>query len=313
VKISIIGAAGTIGSCAAFSIAIHGITDELVMIDNFSVDKLEGYVGDLSTAVTGLDTTVRAGNYEDLRGSDIVIMAAGSAQVMVNRMEVLPQNLPIIKDIALSVQKYCPGAIIITATNPVDPLNYAMYLASGFDRKKCIGYSINDSIRFRMFVAKAMNLRSSQVEATAIGEHGPSQVLLFSSVKVKGKTAKVTPEVKQSVRDEVANLPKVMEPQRIKSGRTQGWVTSMGLTAMCKAISHNTLEVMPGSVVLNGEYGYRNLSLSVPVALGKEGVHEIQVLKLEPEERDGMEKSVNTLRPTMEYAESILGKRSENK
>ena len=110
------------------------------------------------------------------------------------------------------------------------------------------------------------------------------------------------------VREEVANLPKVLEPQRIKSGRTQGWSTSMGITNVCRAISHNTLEVMPGSVVLNGEYGYRNLSLSVPISIGKEGVHAIQEWKLSADEKAGLEKSVNTLRPAMQFAEEFLKK-----
>lgn len=99
-KISIIGAAGTVGSCAAFNIAIHLITDELVMIDDFSPDKLEEYVTDLSIAVVGLEVKVRSGSYQDLSGSDIVLMAAGSSQVMANRMEVLPQNVLIIQNVA---------------------------------------------------------------------------------------------------------------------------------------------------------------------------------------------------------------------
>jgi malate dehydrogenase len=308
VKISIIGAAGTIGSCAAFNIGIHNITDELVMIDDYMPDKLEAYVTDLSTSVTGLDIKVKAGSYEDMRDSNIVVMTAGSSQVMINRMEVLPQNMPIIRDIALKIKKYCPDTIIITVTNPVDPLNYAMFLASGLDRKRCIGYSINDSTRFRMFLTQGLKVSSSQVEATAIGEHGPSQVLLFSSVKLSGKPLIVNQDIVHYVREEVANLPKVLEPQRIKSGRTQGWSTSMGITNVCRAISHNTLEVMPGSVVLDGEYGYRNLSVSLPISIGKEGVHAIQEWSLNPEERAGLENSVNTLRPAMQYVEEFLKK-----
>ena len=287
-KISIIGAAGTIGSCAAFNIAIHNIIDELVMIDDYSPDKLEGYVTDLSTAVTGLDVQVRGGSYEDMRDSNIVLMAAGSSQVKVNRMEVLPQNLPIIRDVGLKIKHYCPKAIVITATNPVDPLNYAMYLSSGLDRKQFIGYSINDMVRFRMFLAEALKISSSQVEAMVIGEHGPSQVLLFSSVRVNGKLLTVSPEVEQKIRQQVADLPKLLEPQRVKSGRTQGWATSMGLTAICRAISKDTREKMPCSVVLDGEYGFNNLSISVPVVIGKEGNHEIPKWDLEPAEQKAL-------------------------
>src|SRR5512136_1346195 len=140
-KISIIGAAGNVGSAAAFNIAINQVTDELVMIDAFSQDKLEQYVYDLKTAVTGLDILVRAGSDEDITGSNIVIMAAGSAQITGSRLEVLPQNLPIIKGVAERVKRLCPNAVVITATNPVCPLNYAMYRYSGLPRNQFIGYS----------------------------------------------------------------------------------------------------------------------------------------------------------------------------
>ena len=306
-KISIIGASGTIGSCAAFNIAIHNITNELVMIDNYAPDKLEGYVTDLTTSMVGMDIKVRSGNYEDMSGSNIVVMAAGSAQVVANRMEVLPQNLPITKDIASKIKQYCPETIVVTATNPVDPLNYAMYLSSGLDRNKCIGYSFNDSVRFRMFLAEALGVNSSQVGATVIGEHGGSQVLLFSSVRIKGKPFKVPAEIEQKIRQQVADLPKLLESQRIKTGRTQGWVTSIGLTRICRAISKNTREIMPCSVVLDGDYGYKNLSISVPIVIGKEGVSEIPEPSLSPEEQKGLERSVNTVRPSMQYAEESSG------
>jgi malate dehydrogenase len=308
-KISIIGAAGIVGSCAAFSIATNKITDELVMIDDFSRDKLEGYVTDLTTALVGMDTQARAGSYEDMRGSNIVVVAAGSSQVVASRLEVLPQNLPIVSEISSKIKQYCPEAVIITASNPVDPLNYAMYLCCGLDRKQCLGYSINDSVRFRMFMAEALKTRSSRVEATVVGEHGASQVLLFSSVRVDGKPVKVSPEIEQWVRGQIAGLPKLMESQRIKTGRTQGWSTSMGLTRLCRAISQDTREILPASVVLNGEYGYRNISISVPVMVGKDGLHQITEWKLSLAEQQGLANSVASLRPTMGIAEEFMAKK----
>ena len=305
-KISIIGAAGNIGSCAAFNIAINRVADELVMIDSYSADKLEQYVYDLTSAVVGLDTLVRAGGYEDLQNSDIVLISAGSANVVASRMEVLRPNLPLIQDFARKIKQYCPEAVVITATNPVCPLNYAMYLSSGLDRHKLIGYSANDSIRFRMFVAQAMGIKSSRVEATVIGEHGNSQVLLFSSVKIDGKSVKVSDETKQQVRKEVAGLPPVMEGQRIKTGRTAAWTTSMGLTAVCRAISRNTGEMIPCSLVLDGEYGVRRLGMSVPAILGKGGVRKILEWELETDEREGLERSVNSLEPAMRFVEEEL-------
>jgi len=310
-KISIIGAAGHVGSCAAFNIAIHRVASELVMIDNYSPDKLSQYVYDLTSAVTGLDVKVRAGDYPDMRNSDIVLVAAGSANVVASRLEVLRPNLPLIKDFAGKIREFCPEAVVITATNPVDPLNYAMYLFTRFERQRLLGYSANDSIRFRMFLAEVMGISSSRVDATVIGEHGNSQVLLFSSVKVDGKPVRVSEEVKQKVLQEVANLPPIMEGLRIKTGRTSAWTTSMGLTALCRAIAEDSSMVMPCSVVLNGEYGCSRMSISVPVVIGRNGFRKIEQLELFTAEQAALERSINTLKPAMEYVEEFLAKQDK--
>ena len=181
-KISVIGAAGNVGSCAACNIALHKVADEVVMIDDYSPDGLDQYAFDLQAAVTGLDAQVRKGSYEDLYGSDIIIMAAGSAQIVASRQEVLPRNLPLVVEIADRIKQCCPETVLITATNPVCPPVYAMCRRTGFDRMKVLGCSANDSVRFRMFVAQALGVPASRVQATVIGEHGDSQVLLFSSV-----------------------------------------------------------------------------------------------------------------------------------
>jgi malate dehydrogenase len=222
-------------------------------------------------------------------------------------MGLLPLNLPIFQDIAGKIKQFCPESIVIAATNPVCPLNYGIYLSTGFDRKRIIGYSYNDSIRFRMFTARALGLKSSRVEATVVGEHGGSQVLLFSSVRVNGKPFRVNNDIKREVQGLADNTLSVIEAQRKLTGRTQSWTTSMGLTAICRAIGKNSHKMIPCSLVLNGEYGYRGVSISVPAVISRRGVEEIQEWELEPEERDLLDLSVKTLRPAMDYVEEFLG------
>jgi malate/lactate dehydrogenase len=304
-KIAIIGAAGHVGSSAAFNIAINQICDELVMIDDFSADKLSQYVYDLESTVTGLDTHVYPGHLDDLRDSDIVIIAAGSANVVASRLEVLKPNLSIMKSFADRIKKLCPRAIVITATNPVCPLNYGMFLLTGFNRRRLIGYSYNDSIRFRMFTAQALGIPSSRVDAAVMGEHGNSQVLVFSSMKIDGKPYKVKSDTREEIRKQIANLPPVMEGLRIKTGRTSAWTTSMGLTRLCRAISQDTRETIPCSVVLEGEYGYRKMGMSVPAVIGQDGVIEIQQWNLDAEEQEGLKRSADTLAPAMRFAEEF--------
>jgi len=305
-KITIIGASGNVGSGAAFNIATHRLADELVLIDTPRQDMVTLHAMDLATAVTGQDMLVRAGTHEDMRDSDIMIIAAGSAQVVQSRMEVLPQNLPIIQDITKKVRQFCPDAVIITATNPVCPLNYAMYRCSELDRRKIIGYSYNDSIRFRMRLAQALGVKSSQVEGTVIGEHGDSQVLLFSSVRVKGKPFKVSEDIKKRIRQQVPDGQKLLGELLEKTGRTAAWTTAVGLSAVCRAIGKNTGEMIPCSVPLDGEYGCHSLSMSVPAVLGKGGVREILEWQLAPDEQELLSHSIEVLKPAMKYVEELL-------
>ena len=305
-KISVIGAAGNVGSCAACNIAIHKVADEVVMIDDYSPDGLDQYAFDLTSAVVGLDTLVRKGSYEELSGSDVIIMAAGSAQVVTSRQDVLPQNLPLIVEIADKIRQCCPETVMITATNPVCPLIYAMYRRIGFDRKKMLGCTVNDSVRFRMFVARALDVPASRVRATVIGEHGDSQVLLFSSVRLDGNPVSLSPDAEKWVREQVAGVPKILEAQRAKTGRTATWTTSMGITAMCRAIAEDAGDMIPCSTPLEGEYDCRDLAMSVPVVLGHGGVREIREWDLTPDEHKELELSVEALKPMMAYVDDFL-------
>jgi malate dehydrogenase len=308
-KITIIGASGNVGSTAAFYIAVQGLADEIVMIDPPRPDILNQHVNDLTSAVSHQDVLVRAGADEDMKDSDIVINAAGRAPAgaIKSRLELLPLNIPIIQSICLNVRRYCPEAAVIIASNPVCPLNYAMHLCSGLDRHQLIGYSANDSIRFRLLMARALGVNTSRVEAFVIGEHGDSQVPLFSSVRVDGKKVDINDEIKRKVREQVAEVHAGLEEQRIATGRTAGWTTAVGLAALCRAITSGAARVYPCSIILDGEYGVHKMSMSVPVVLGKAGVRDILEWELTPDEQKALQKSIDKLTPAMRYVEEFLG------
>ena len=292
-KVAIVGAAGSVGAPAAFYIAASGLADEIVMID-MRQNVVQQHAMDISTAASAQNVSVRAGAYEDLAGSDVVINAAGVPQGLItDRMEMLPKNIPLIRDLALEIKRHCPEAFVITATNPVDPLNYAMWRVGAFDRRRVIGYSINDSFRFREMVARAKGVKVSQVQATVIGEHGSTQVLLFSSVRIDGRPVAFSEEEKGAIRAEVPNI--LSRYEELQSGRTAGWTSAVGLAAITRAILRDAGEIFPGSVVLDGEYGRREMSMSVPVRLGRTGVQEIFEWELAPDERAGLERSADVL------------------
>lgn len=293
-KITVIGAAGSVGAPAVFYLAAKGLADEILMIGGKRQNVLQQHAMDISTAVSARDIKIWAGDFGDMTGSDIVINAAGAPQGLIaDRMEMLPKNIELIKKFAAQIKQYCPDAFVITATNPVDPLNYAMHLASGFDRSKLIGYSINDSFRFKEMLASAYGAKVSQVDGLVIGEHGSTQVLLFSTATINGKKVTVDEKIKAQIRSEVPNILKRYEA--FQAGRTAGWTCAIGLEIITRAIVENSGAVIPCSVVLDGEYGLKGLSMSVPVKLGANGVSEILEYELASDEKEGLKKTVETL------------------
>jgi malate dehydrogenase len=292
-KLAVIGAGGSVGGPAAFYAGAQRLADEMVLLD-VRQNVAEQHAIDLGTAVSALGVSVKAGTYEDIAGSDVVINAAGVPQGLIaDRMEMLTKNLPLVSDIARQIKRYCPDAFVITATNPIDPLNYATWRVGGFDRHKVVGYSVNDSTRFREMVARKKGVEVSRVQATVMGEHGSSQVYLFSSVRIDGKPVSFTEDEKATIRAEIPGILKRLE--ELQAGRTAGWTSAIGLAAVTRAVLQDTGEVMPCSVVLDGEYGRRDLSISVPVRLGMEGVREIQEWELTPDERAGLERSADAM------------------
>jgi malate dehydrogenase len=308
-KISIIGAAGTLGSCAAFNIIIHRMANQLVLIDTWK-DMLNAHYLDLKTAITWQHIDVQMGDYPDMRDSDIVLITAGAPSGKVNsRREFLPANLPVIKEIVEKINQYCPGAIIITATNPIDPLNYAVYLLSPHkDRNKIIGYSLNDTFRFRAISAELLGVRPSRVEGMVLGEHGESQVLVFSSLRKDGKMVEADEEFKRRVKEAAAGVLQQLES--LNPRRATGWTSAVGMVAIIRSIINDVGEIIPCNSVVKGEYGLTDLSLTVPCVLRKEGIQRIQEIPLNEEERAGLDHSAKTLAEYMRFVEGFLGIKS---
>jgi malate/lactate dehydrogenase len=188
--------------------------------------------------------------------------------------------------------------------SPLVHINYATFLAGGFDRRKLIGYSINDSFRFKEMLASELKVRVSQVDGMVIGEHGSTQVLLFSTARVDGQKILVDEAAKQRIRGEVPNILKRYE--ELKSGRTAGWTCAIGLAKIVESIVEGDGAVIPCSVVLDGEYGLKDLSMSVPVALGPGGVQNIIEYDLAEDEKAGLKVTVETLEAAAKVVEECL-------
>ncbi|GAB6147399.1 malate dehydrogenase [Desulfocicer niacini] len=304
-KITVIGAAGCVGSCAAFYIAAKGLVSDMVLLGGKRQNVLKQHAMDLSTAVSCQDISVYAGQFSDMTGSDIVINCAGASQgIIADRMEMLLKNVGIIQNISHEIMTYCPDAIVITASNPPGPLNVATHMASGINRMKLIGYSTNDSFRFREMLAKEFNVKVSQMEGLVIDEHGSTQVLLFSSARIDGKPVAITEMIKQKIRGEVPHILRRFE--ELKSGRTAGWTCAIGLAEIVAAIAGDTKETIPVSVILEGEYGHRGLSMTVPAIIGKGGIQKILEYELATDEMEGLKITTDALKAAIDKVKAAF-------
>jgi len=303
-KVTVLGAAGWVGMSAAFQIAATRLADEMVLID-VRENVVEHHAMDLSTAVSSLDVKVKAGGYEDTVGTDVVVNAAGlHADITADRTEMLKKNILMARDTAEQLKKYCPDAVVFTAVNPVDAINYALWLTKHFDRRQLVGYSLNDNMRFREFAAQAKGVEVSRVEALAMGEHGLTQVQLFSSVKVDGKPVSFSEKEKGSIREAYGAFFEKLEG--LKAGRTTGWTCAIGLATLTRAVVNDTGELLSGSAILDGEYGLSGLSMGVPLRLGKGGIREIVELELTADELAAVDRSVAQLMKNVRVVEETL-------
>ncbi len=304
-KVTVIGAAGSVGAPAAFYIGVTGLIDELVLID-MRPNVVQQHALDMSTAMSEYGVKVTAGGHEDMVGSDVVINAAGVPQGLIaDRMEMLPKNIPLVRDVALAVKRYCPDAFVITATNPIDALNYCTWKAAGLDRHQVVGYSRNDSTRFREIIGRMKGVATNRVEATVVGEHGSTQVPLFSSARIDGAPVPFTDAEKQAVHAEIPTILRRYE--ELQSGRTAGWTSALGLAAVTRAVLQDTGELIPCSVVVDGEWGQTGMSLSLPVRLGKGGVQKIEEWELAPDEREGFARTAAAMGAAARIVDENLG------
>ncbi|MCG3189910.1 MAG: malate dehydrogenase [Burkholderiaceae bacterium] len=303
-KISILGAAGCVGMSAAFEIATSRLADEVVLLD-VRENLVRHHAIDLQTAAAGLDVSVKAGRYEDTAGSDIVIHAAGvHGDITADRSEMLAKNIRTTGELAARLHRHCPDAVVVTVVNPVDALNWAFWLAAGFERRQIVGYSLNDSLRFRQFAARAKAVPVSRIGGLAIGEHGFTQVPLFSSVRIDGRAVPFSEEEKQQVRGAYREFFEALEG--LQADRTTGWTCAIGLAALTRAITGDSSEIVAASAVLEGEYGQRGLSMGVPVRLGRRGIEEIVQWHLPHDEQAALERSALALAKNVGIVEETL-------
>jgi malate dehydrogenase len=294
-KVSIVGAAGTVGAATGYNLALRDVVDELVFVDIPDMeDETVGQAADVNHGVAyDANTTVRQGSYEDTAGSDVVVITAGIPRSPGDtRLDLAEDNAPIMEDIGSSLAEHNDDFVSITTSNPVDLLNRHLYEVGDRDRQKVIGFGGRlDSARFRYVLSDRFDTQVGNVEATILGEHGDAQVPVFSKLRVDGADPEFSDDEKEEILSDLQeSAMNVIE----RKGATE-WGPATGVAHMVEAILRDTGEVLPGSLPLSGEYGYEGVGLGVPVKLGSDGVQQVVEWELTDLEREQLDQAAEKL------------------
>jgi malate dehydrogenase len=306
-KISVIGA-GFTGATTALMLAQKELGD-IVLVDIPQLENpTKGKALDMLEAspVQGFDANIiGTSNYEETANSDLVIITAGIARKPgMSRDDLVHTNAKIMRSVAEQVVKYSPDAIIIVLTNPVDAMTYEVFRTTGLPKNRVMGQSgVLDTARFRTFVAQELNVSVEDVTGFVLGGHGDEMVPLIRYSYAGG-----IPLEKLIPKD---RLDAIVERTRKGGGEIVNllgngsayYAPAASLVQMAEAILKDKRRILPAVAYLEGEYGYRDLYLGVPVILGGNGVEKVIELELTEEEKAALDRSVESVRKVL----AVLG------
>jgi len=300
-KIGIVGL-GRVGSSTAFALLMKGFAREMVLID---VDKKRAE-GDALDLIHGTPFTRRAniyaGDYADLKGSDVVIVAAGVPQKPgETRLQLLGRNARVMKEIARNVSKYAPDSIVIVVTNPVDVLTYFFLKESGMDPRKVFGSgTVLDTARLRTLIAQHCGFSPRSVHVYVIGEHGDSEVPVWSGAMIGGiplqNICQICQKCDSKILENFAEKTKRAAYEIIERKGATHYAIALAVADIVESIFFDEKRVLTLSVYLEDYLGVKDLCISVPVTLGKHGVERILELNLNEEELEAFRKSASILK-----------------
>ncbi len=292
----IIGA-GQVGMACAYSLLIQNCLDEMVLQD-INTDKVEGEAMDLRHGVPFVEsTTIKAGTVADAgKDADLVIMTAGAKQKPgETRLDLVNRNVKIFKQVIGDIAKYCPHAVLLVVSNPVDIMTYVSLKLSGFERSRVLGSgTVLDTARFRYVLGEKTGIAPRSIHAYIIGEHGDSEVAAWSKVNIAGmslgndsedseKFAQISQEVKNAAY-EIIN----------RKGYTS-YAIGLGVTDIVQAILRDQSRILTVSGYIDDLYGIKDVCLSLPTVVNRQGASCTVKLSLSQIEEDKLRHSAKVL------------------
>lgn len=301
-KVTIVGA-GNVGATCANVLAHKDLVKEIVLLD-IAGDVARGKALDTwqqapvdhySTRVVGTD------DYAATAGSDIVVITAGVPRKPgMSRDDLIATNANIVVSVTRSIMAHSPNPIIIVVSNPLDVMTYAAYKAAGLPGSRVFGMAgILDTARYRAFLAEALEVSPKDIQAMLLGGHGDTMVPLPRYTTVSG--IPVHELIAADKLDAIIERTKFGGGELVKLMGTSAWYAPGAAAAqMVEAIVRDENRIFPCCALLEGQYGYRDVFVGVPVKLGRDGIRQTLELQLDKDEKGLLETSVGHVREVMQ-------------
>ncbi|NBE80700.1 malate dehydrogenase [Micromonospora rubida] len=304
-KVTVVGA-GFYGSTTAQRLAEYDVFDTVVITDIVE-GKPAGLALDLNqsrpvegfeTTVVGVTTGPDGEGYEAIAGSDVVVVTAGLPRKPgMSRMDLLETNAKIVRQVAESVARHAPDAVVIVVSNPLDEMTALAQLATGFPKNRVLGQAgMLDSARFTNFVAEALSVPVRSVKTLTLGSHGDTMVPVPSMSTVDGRPLREAMPAEQIEELVVKTRNGGAEVVALLKTGSAYYAPSAAAARMARAVAEDSGEVMPVCAWVDGEYGISGVYLGVEAEIGAEGVRRIIETSLDPDELASLKAAAESVR-----------------
>jgi L-lactate dehydrogenase len=285
IKVSIVGT-GKVGTAYAYTLLLKSAADEICLIDN-NRELALGEALDLNHAMpfTGR-TNIRAGTIDDIKGSAIVVIAAGVSQNPgETRMDLLQKNAEVVSKISSETGRLAPDSIILVVTNPVDVMCYAAMVSSGMDPARVIGSgTVLDTARLRYIIGSHIGIDPRSVHANVLGEHGDTELVAWSTATIAGIPATEWLELNKIKRAEIGCDVREAAYHIINLKGSTSYGIATALYRITESILKDLRLVLSVSSYLDGQYGIKGVYLGSPSIVGRKGVLKTLETPLAPSE-----------------------------
>lgn len=297
---------GFVGSASVFALMQSGLFSEIALIDA-NPEKAEGEAMDISHGIPfAKQMKIYAGDYGDVKDAGIVIVTAGANQQPgETRLDLVNKNVGIFKKIIPEIASRGFEGILLIVANPVDILTKVAIKLSGFPENRVIGSgTVLDTARLKYRLSEHLGVDSKSIHAFIIGEHGDSEIAVFSSANVSGIPLSQFCELRghfehQKSENQIAENVKNSAYDIIQRKRATYFGVAMAVKRICEVIVRNEKAILPVSTSMHGEYGIEDVVLSMPCVVGSSGI-EIQVpMVLSEEEKSKLQESAKILKETI--------------